>query len=372
VKPLLPYARQWIGPEDVRAVAEALRSDRLTQGPRVERFERAFARTVGARHAVAVSSGTAGLHAACRAAGLGPGDEAIVPAITFVATANAVRYTGAVPKLCDVDPETATLDVASAERLVGPRTRAILPVDYAGHPCDLQAVRRLARRHGLWVIEDAAHALGARYRGRPVGALSDLTVFSFHPVKHITTGEGGMVTTDSAVLAERMRRFRHHGIIPRPDRGGPWDYEVRELGCNYRLTDLQCALGASQLRKLGAFVRARRRLAALYRRRLAGLQGVALPVERPWARHSYHLFPIRLKADRRRVFEVLRRRRIGVQVHYIPLHHHPLYREPARRFPGAERFYRSVLSLPLFPEMRRSDVERVVDALRGALRRRSA
>jgi perosamine synthetase len=376
----LPYSRQSIDERDAREVLRTLRSDWITQGPAIDEFEARFARRVGARHAVAVSSGTAALHAACFAAGLGPGDEAVVPPITFVATANAVLYQGATPVFCDVDPETATMDPDALEERISRKTKAVLPVDFAGHPCDLRPILSLARRHDLVVIEDAAHAFGAEYRGKPVGSIADMTIFSFHPVKHLTTGEGGMITTDRDDLARRLRRFRSHGITKvageMEHHEGPWYYEMHDLGFNYRITDFQCALGSSQLRKADGFVRKRRALAALYDRALAGLGAVATPPVRPWAKHSYHLYPIRLRLDRisrtrRQVFESLRAQGLGVQVHYVPVHLQPYYR---KRFgtgkglcPAAEAFYESEISLPLFPRMTPSDVRRVEGALREAI-----
>ena len=370
----LPYSRQWITGEDVRAVSRVLRSDWITQGPAVGEFEGRFARFVGARHAVAVSSGTAALHAACAAAGLGHGDEAVVPPITFVATANAVLYCGARPVFADVEADTATMDPKAFDAAITRRTKAVLPVDFAGHPADLESIVRIARRHNLIVIEDAAHSVGALSHGRRVGTLADMTCFSFHPVKHITTGEGGLVTTDDDALASKLRMFRTHGITKDPTAltrdEGPWYYEQHVLGFNYRITDFQCALGSSQLKRAGAFVRARRALAAAYGRALEGWEDVTGAVERPWARHSYHLYPIRLAQPRRRraVFEGLRARGFGVQVHYIPVHLQPYYRRVLGTRPGmcprAEAFYAAEISLPVFPQMKPADVRRVVAALR--------
>ncbi|HEX7900452.1 MAG TPA: UDP-4-amino-4,6-dideoxy-N-acetyl-beta-L-altrosamine transaminase [Planctomycetota bacterium] len=374
----LPYSTQSIDADDVGEVARTLRSAWITQGPAVGLFEEAFARHAGARHAVAFSSGTAALHACGFAAGLGPGDEAVVPPITFVATANAVLYAGATPRFCDVEADTALIDPKALEAAVTRRTKAVLPVDFAGHPCDLAAIRRVARKHGLVVIEDAAHALGARYRGRRVGGLADLTVFSFHPVKHITTGEGGMVTTDDDAFRRRLLLFRGHGITKDPAEmsrnEGPWYYEMRELGYNYRITDFQCALGHSQLKKADGFVKTRRRRAALYDELLRDVPGVAAAVQRPWAEHSYHLYPVRVRPggpSRRAVFDALRAAGLGVQVHYIPVHLQPYYQKRLRTrrglCPRAEAFYDAEISLPLFPRMTEADVRRVVRTLKGAL-----
>ena len=375
---MLPYGRQALDEADVAAVVESLRSDWLTTGPRVAEFERRVAERVGVRHAVAVSSGTAALHAAAFAAGLGPGDEAIVPPLTFAATANAVLYQGATPVFADVLPDTLTLDPARAREQLTARTRAIVAVDFAGHPADLDELRALARTQGLALLDDAAHALGAEYRGRPVGGRADLTTFSFHPVKHVTTGEGGMVVTDDAALAERVARFRNHGITTghaERFQSGEWFYEMVDLGFNYRLTDVQCALGLSQLGKLDRFLARRAAIAARYREALGRLPGVALQTVAPDVRHAWHIFPLlldldRLAADRRAIFAALRAEGIGVNVHYIPVYWHPYYQRlgyPKGLCPVAERAYERLLTLPLFPAMEDRDVEDVVTAVRRVI-----
>lgn len=379
----LPYGRQSVDEDDVEAVVEVLRSDWLTTGPGVAAFEAAVAAEAGAAHGVAVSSGTAALHAAMHALGLGPGDEVVVPPITFAATANAARYCGARPVFADVEPGTLLLDPAAAEAAVTPRTRAIVGVDYAGQPCDWDALRDLADPRGLALVADGCHALGAALRGRPVGSLADLTVFSFHPVKHVTTGEGGMVVTDNAGLAARMRSFRNHGITTdhrQRAEQGLHHYEMRELGYNFRLTDLQCALGASQLRKLPRFLAARRATAARYGEALAKLPGVAPLDVRPGAAHAYHLYPVLLDpaawtVDRDQVFRALRAEGIGCAVHYIPVHLHPYYRALGHgpgEAPVAEAAYPRLLSLPIFPAMTPSDVEDVVAALQKVAARYAA
>ena len=371
---MLPYGRQQLDDADVAAVVECLRGDWLTTGPRVEEFEQRVAERVGVRHAVAVSSGTAALHAAVFAAGLGPGDEAVVPPLTFAATANAVLYQGATPVFADVRPDTLTLDPARVLEKLTARTRAIVAVDFAGHPADLDELRELARAHGLVLLDDAAHALGAEYRGRPVGGQADLATLSFHPVKHVTTGEGGMVVTDDAALAERARRFRNHGITTGAAerfQSGEWFYEMTDLGFNYRLTDLQCALGLSQLDKLDRFLARRASIAARYRGALGRLPGVALQAVAPDVRHAWHLFPLlldleHLAADRRAIFTALRAEGIGVNVHYIPVYWHPYYQRlgyPKGLCPVAERAYERLLTLPLFPAMEDRDVEDVVAAV---------
>jgi len=375
---LLPYGRQQLDEADVAAVVECLRGDWLTTGPRVAEFERRVAERVGVRHAVAVSSGTAALHTAAFAAGLGPGDEAVVPPLTFAATANAVLYQGATPVFADVRPDTLTLDPGRVREKLTPRTRAIVAVDFAGHPADLDELRELARARGLALLDDAAHALGAEYRGRPVGGQADLTTFSFHPVKHVTTGEGGMVVTDDAALAARAARFRNHGITTGAAerfQSGEWFYEMADLGFNYRLTDVQCALGLSQLAKLDRFLARRAAIAARYREALGSLAGVALQAVAPDVRHAWHIFPLlldleRLAADRRAIFTALRAEGIGVNVHYIPVYWHPYYQRlgyPKGLCPVAERAYERLLTLPLFPAMEDRDVEDVVTAVRRVI-----
>lgn len=372
---MIPYGRQWIDEDDVAAVLEVLRSDWLTTGPKVDEFEKAFASTVGAREAVAVSSGTAALHAAVHALGVGPGQEVIVPAITFAASANAVVFEGGTPVFADVDPETLLLDAEAAERRISPRTRAIIAVDFAGQPCDYERLRRLAARNGLSLIADACHALGATYRGENVGTLARLSTFSFHPVKHITTGEGGMVTTDQPALAHNMRMFRNHGITSdfrNREASGSWSYEMEELGFNYRLSDLQCALGVSQLKKLPGWIRRRRQIAARYDEAFSSLPGVRPLATAPGVEHAYHLYILRfvdlaIARARDSIFKSLREAGIGVNVHYRPVHLHPFYR---RRFgtregdcPAAENAIGRLLTLPLYPRMSDDDVERVIGAV---------
>ncbi len=370
----LPYGRQSIDDDDVAAVVEALRSDWLTTGPRVGAFEAAFAAFVRARHAVALANGTAALHAAMHALDLRPGDEVVVPAITFAATANAVVFCGGTPVFADVDPATLLVDAASLEARTTSRTRAIVAVDYAGQPCDYDALRELAARRGVRLMADACHALGATYRRRPVGSLAELSTFSFHPVKPITTGEGGMVTTEDRKLAARIRRFRNHGISSdhhQRAREGSWEYDMVELGFNYRLSDLHCALGLSQLRKLDRWVERRREIAGRYDAALSGLDGVAPLVRGPHRTHAYHLYVVRLEAKlarrRREIFQALRERGVGVNVHYRPVHLHSYYRQRFGTAPGlcpeAEAAYEEILTLPLFPGISDGQVDRVVAAL---------
>lgn len=386
-RPFLPYARQSVHDEDVAAVVEVLRSEYLTTGPAIPAFEGALADAVGADWAVAVSSGTAALHAACAAADLGPGDEVIVPAITFLATANCARHVGAEPVFADVHPDTGLIDVESVAARCSDRTRAIIPVHLGGASVDVPALAAIAQRRRAVIIEDAAHALGAAREGRAVGGCHDgarLAIFSFHPVKHVTTGEGGAVTGQDPDLLRRLRRIREHGIERVADRfdapsPGPWYYEMQELGHNFRMTDLQAALGRSQLSRLTWSVERRRVLARAYDRRLQGLMGVAPVVGDAWHEGcAWHLYQVLIDfgehaTTRADVMRHLREAGIGTQVHYIPLPMQPYYRrrgwDPAG-FPGACRFYERTLSLPMFPAMEDRDVERVVDALAGALQRR--
>ncbi len=372
----LPYGRQSVDEADIQAVVEVLRSDWLTTGPKVGEFEEAFASRVGAVHAVSFSSGTAALHAAAFAAGLKSGDEAITTPLTFAATANCVLYQGATPVFADVRGDTLNLDPQQVEKKISARTRAILPVDYAGHPAELTPILEIARRHNLIVIEDACHALGAEYGGRRVGSIADMTVFSFHPVKHITTGEGGMVATNDAKFAETLRRFRNHGISSdarQRQSAGQWHYEMVLLGFNYRLPDIVCALGIQQLKKLDANLARRREIAARYTAAFREIPGVIPPAVRPEANPAWHLYPIRLDlkkltVDRAEVFRALRAENIGVNVHYIPVHLHPYYRErfgyKGGEFPIAEDAYERLISLPMFHGMSDGDAEDVIRAVR--------
>ena len=374
-KELLPYGRQSISEEDIQAVADVLRSDWLTTGPKVAEFEEALAAWVGAKYAVAFSSGTAALHGAAFAAGLKPGDEAITSPVTFAATANCVLYQGARPVFADVSPDTLNLDPDRLAESITPNTRAVLPVDYAGHPADLDPILAMAERHGLTVIEDACHALGAEYQGRRSGSIAHMSVFSFHPVKHLATGEGGMVTTDRADLAESLRRFRNHGISSDARQRhafGQWHYEMVLLGFNYRLTDIACALGLSQLKKLDANLAHRREIAARYSAAFRNIAGVRVPTVRPDVNPAWHLYPIhvnppQLNTDRAHVFRALRAENIGVNVHYIPVHLHPYYRDrfgyKGGEYPVAEAAYEQLISLPMFHSMTDQDVEDVIAAL---------
>ena len=396
--PFLPYGRHDIDEEDVAAVAAVLRGDWLTGGPAVGQFEAALAERVGARYAVACSSGTAGLHLAAMAAGLGPGDKVIIPTLTFLATANAARYVGADVVFADVDATTGLLGEAefkSAMTRASGRTRAVFPVHLAGQTVDMRKMTRLAREHGLILVEDACHALGTTFldgnASFPVGACrySDMAVFSFHPVKTIAMGEGGAITTNNRGLYERLIRLRSHGMVREvaqlryadlafdADRNlNPWYYEMPEIGFNYRASDVHCALALSQLKKLDRFVSRRRELADIYDRLLAPLAPVvAVPRRVPDCNPAWHLYAVKIDfatagIERAKLMHQLRSAGIGTQVHYIPVHLQPYYRQFVNTptLPGATAYYQSVLSLPLFPSMTDADVEGVVDNLSTILR----
>jgi UDP-4-amino-4,6-dideoxy-N-acetyl-beta-L-altrosamine transaminase len=378
---MLPYGRQTIDDADIAAVVEVLRSPLLTCGPLVARFEQALAAKLGAKHASVCSSGTAALHLVYAALDIGPGDEIITTPITFSATAAAAYYVGAKVRFADVDARTGNIDPASVAALIGPRTKAIVAVHLGGLPVDLEALHALADHHGIALVEDACHALGATYHGMPIGGgRSAATVFSFHPVKHITTGEGGAIVTPNAALKRRIDRLRQHGIERDPGHmqqppAGSWSYEVQELGWNYRLSDLSCALGLAQLAKLDRFVARRRELAALYRTALAGFTGVTAPPESSDRDSAYHLFAVAIDfakfgTTRARVTEQLAASGIGTQVHYIPLYEHPLHKQrcgDVGPHPGADHYYARTLSLPMFPAMTDADVGEVVAQLHRAL-----
>ena len=369
----LPYAHQQISDDDVAAVVAALRSDWLTTGPRVPEFEAGLVAATGAKHAVAYSSGTAALHGAAAVAGLGPGDEAITSPMTFAATANCVLYCGAEPRFADVRPGSLLIDPELVAAAITPRTKALLPIDYAGHPADYAALRRVADAAPggpLVIIADASHSLWATRDGIGVGKLADMTVLSLHPAKILTTGEGGAVLTDNDEYAAKLRRFRNHGIATELAARRDWTYAMVELGYNYRLTDIGAALGSSQLTRLDAFLARRRELAAHYLARLAGHPYLDMPLVEPGTDPAWHFAFARLKLERLRVdrggvYHAMRAEGIGVNVHYIPVHMHPYYRDryPGLSFPVAEDAYDRLFTLPLFAGMTTADVDDVVEAL---------
>jgi dTDP-4-amino-4,6-dideoxygalactose transaminase len=372
----LPYHLPSIGEEEIAEVVDTLRSGWITTGPKTQQFERDFAAYVGVPDALAVSSGTAAMHLALVALGIQPGYEVIVPTYTFTATAEVVTYLGARPVLVDVDPTTCNVTAAAIERAITPKTRAVMVVHVAGLPCDMDPILEIARRHRLVVVEDAAHALPARYRGRWVGTLGDASAFSFYATKNLTTGEGGMLLTSDPEVLARSRVLALHGISrdawKRYTAAGNWYYEVLENGHKYNFTDLQASLGIHQLRKLQRFHALRIQIAERYRAGLAGLEALELPTVSPGTEHAWHLYLVRLRAgvlgiDRNTFIEELRARNIGTSVHFIPLHLHPYYRRAFGHgpgdFPDAERTYEATVSLPLYPAMGEQDVDDVIAAV---------
>lgn len=378
----LPFHVPCLGDEEIQAVTEVLRSGWITTGPRVKEFEAAFSRYTGAREAVAVNSGTAALHLSLAAIDLRAGDEVVIPTMTFAATGEVVLYCGARPVLVDCERESFNLSVDALERAITPRTRAVIPVHYGGHPCEMDQIHNVAQRHGIKVIEDAAHALPARYNDRMVGTLGDITCFSFYATKTITTGEGGMATSENEEYAERMRILSLHGISKdawkRYARDGEWRYEILEAGYKYNLTDLQAALGLVQLKKCDAMWRRRQSLAERYTNFLSRLDAYQVPGVAAHVQHAWHLFvvlvdPSVLSIHRDRVIKELTLRGIGASVHFIPLHLHPLYQQrlgyKVGQFPVAERLFDRCISLPLSPAMTDDDADRVLEALADIARR---
>lgn len=380
----IPYGKQRITKNDISAVAEVLKSNWITQGPRIAKFEKLLTKYCGAKYAVAVSSGTAALHLACLVAGLKKGDEAITTPITFVATVNSILYTGAKPVFADIDFETGNLDPLKAQKAITKKTKVVLPVHFAGLPCDMEAISKIAKSKRLIVIEDACHALGAeqRYNKRwiKIGScmFSDMAVFSFHPIKSITTGEGGAVLCNRKDLYERLLMLRNHGIIRKRQNfknkdlssACSWYYEMQLLGFNYRITDFQCALGISQLKKIEDFIEKRRRIAEKYKRYLSFNPYFDLPIEKKDVRSSWHLYPIRLKEKytglKKDIFNTLRKKGIGVQVHYLPAYLHPYYKKLGYRkglCPKGEEFYKREISIPIYPSMHSKDVAYVIKVL---------
>lgn len=356
----IPYGRQSIDEKDIKAVEEVLRSDYLTTGPKIEEFERKVAAYTGAKYAVAIANGTAALHAACYAAGIGEGDEVITTPITFAASSNCVLYCGGKPVFADIDEKTYNISPEDIERKITSATKAIIAVHFTGQPCEMEKIHNIARKHNLIVIEDAAHALGAQYKGKMVGSISDMTTFSFHPVKHITTGEGGMILTNNDKLYQRLKLFRTHGIT-RDDKlmtknDGPWYYEQLDLGFNYRITDIQCALGISQMDKLPEFLNKRKNIAARYNEAFVCNDNIQIPYQESGCDNAWHLYVIRIKNGKRKeVFEKLRKAGIGVNVHYIPVYQHPYYRNHGYKdiiCPNAEEYYKECISLPLYPGLK--------------------
>lgn len=369
----LPYGQQWIDEEDIQAVVDTLRSPFLTTGPNIERFENSVADYIGVKYAVAFSNGTAALHGACYAAGIGEGDEVITTPITFAASANCVRYMGGTVVFADIDAETYNIDPFDIKKRISAKTKAIIPVDFTGQPADLDTIMEIADKHNLVVIEDGAHSLGATYKRRKVGTQAHMTMFSFHPVKPVTTAEGGIIVTNNEEYYEKLKLFRSHGITQTTyaKEQGEWYYEMVDLGYNYRMTDIQAALGISQMSKLDAFIERRREIAMLYDEFLKDIPGIKLPFQLENTSSGWHLYSIQLDSKglyktRKEIFIEMRALNIGVHVHYIPIYWHPYYKELGYEkdiCPKAEEWYEQALTLPIFPGMTDADVEDVVNAL---------
>jgi len=371
----LPYGRQWIEDDDIEAVVKILKSDFLTTGPAILEFEEAVAHYVGAKYAVSFSNGTAALHGACFAAGIQEGDEVITTPMTFAASANCVLYQGGTPVFADIDDSTYNIDPKKIEEKITSKTKAIIPVHFTGQPAELDEIHRLAQEHNLVVIEDAAHALGASYKKKRIGGLSDMTMFSFHPVKHVTSGEGGVITTNDDVYYQKLLQFRSHGIIKdqqlMTESHGPWYYEMQSLGFNYRMTDIQAALGANQLKKIDHFLSRRKHYVSLYNEAFESRDEIRIPAQHPDGDSSWHLYIIRLqtekmKVSRKVIYEELMKENIGVNVHYIPVHKMPYYQQLGygkETYPVAEKLYEEILTLPLFPKMSVDDINDVITAV---------
>lgn len=372
----LPYGKQWIDEVDIETVVNILRGDYLTTGPSIMNFEQGIANFVGSKYAVAFSNGTAALHGAIFAAGIGKDDAVITTPITFAASANCVLYEGGTVVFADVNPKTYNINPAEIEKKITPKTKAIIPVHFTGQPAEIDEIHTLAKKYNLVVIEDAAHALGATYKGKKIGALSDMTMFSFHPVKHITTGEGGIITTNNKEYYDKLMQFRSHGITRDPalmkENHGPWYYEMQFLGYNYRMTDIQAALGSSQLTKLDGFINRRKEIVAAYNEAFVQIPQVQIPFQQQETESSWHLYVLKLNLDhltvsRKEVFEELLKLNIGVNVHYIPVHTLPYYQQLGYEkgsLPNAEKLYEEIISLPLFPLMQDQDVKDVIEAVR--------
>lgn len=377
----LPYGQQWIEDDDIEEVVKVLKSDYLTTGPKIKEFEEKFGKYVGVKYAVAISNGTAALHGASFAAGIKEGDEVITTPITFAASANCILYQGGKPIFADIDSSTYNIDPKDIEKKISSKTKAIVPVDFTGQPVNIDEINAIAKKYNLIVIEDGAHSLGAEYKGKKTGSLVDMTTFSFHPVKHITTGEGGVITTNNKELYEKLKLFRTHGItrdkkILYNKNEGSWYYEQLELGYNYRITDIQCALGISQLNKIDKFLRRRREIAEKYNEYLKDIDGIVLPYQEEYIKSSWHLYVIQLelekfKVGRREIFEALQAENIGVNVHYIPVYYHPYYQKLGYKkglCPNAEKLYERIITIPLYPKMTDKDVKDVVEALDRVLK----
>jgi UDP-4-amino-4,6-dideoxy-N-acetyl-beta-L-altrosamine transaminase len=370
----IPYGRQWIDEDDIKAVEEVLKGDWITTGPKVEEFEHKLASYVGAKHAIAVNSGTSALDIAVACLGIEPGSEVITTPFTFVASSNCLIYNNLKPVFADIEPDSFNINPNEIEKKITSKTKGILYVDYAGQPCKIKELKEIAEKHELYLIEDAAHAIGAEYKGKKVGSFADVTEFSFHPVKHITTGEGGAITTDDDGYAKKLRMLRNHGMDKsakeRFGNKAGYSYDIKILGRNYRITDFQCALGISQLGKLEKFLKQRKEIVKLYNKKLAGIEGIELPKESENCRHAWHLYTILLKKglDRDEFFTKMREKNIGVNVHYIPVYRFSYYKERfdinERGYPVTNEVFSRILTLPLFSKMKEEEVDNVVAAVK--------
>lgn len=375
----LPYGKQWIDNEDLKAVIDVLQGDFITTGPTIVNFEKAIAQYVGAKYAVAFSSGTAALHASCFAASINPNDEVITTPITFAASSNCILYCGGKPVFADVDPKTYNISPKSIDSLITDKTRAIITVDFTGQPTAYDEIMQLAKKHDLIVIDDAAHGLGATYKGKKIGSIGDMTMFSFHPVKHITTGEGGMITTNNIEYYNKLLQFRNHGITRDPQKmfikDQPWHYEMQALGYNYRMTDIQAALGLSQFKKLNTFLLKREKIAQKYNQAFEDMEEIITPFQQKDCVSSWHLYVIRLNVeklntDRTELFKALQKENIGVNVHYIPVYFHPYYQQLGYTkglCPHAEKAYEEIITLPLFPKMTEKDQKNVINGVKKVI-----
>lgn len=375
----IPYGQQWIEEDDIQAVVEVLRGDYLTTGPKINEFEKSIANYVDAQYAVAVSNGTAALHAACYAVGIGKGDEVITSPITFAASANCVLYMGAKPVFVDVDPNTYNIDVSQIKSKITNKTKAIIPVHFTGQACDMDEIIKIANDHNLAIIEDGAHALGTRYKEQMIGSIGDMTTFSFHPVKHITTGEGGAITTNNKKYYDKLCMFRTHGITRDnallTQSEGSWYYEQQFLGYNYRMTDIQAALGISRMSKIEKFLDLRRKYAKKYDQAFKCVDGIIIPQQSENTCSAWHLYIIKLELEklsmgRKVIFEELQKRNIGANVHYIPVYYHPYYQKLGYKkgeCPQAENLYEQIITLPLYPKMAESDVDYVIENVKEVI-----
>lgn len=371
---IIPYGRHCIEQDDIEAVGNALTRDYIATGPGIAEFEEAFAKYIGVKYAVALSSGTAALHACCFAIDIKQGDEVITTPNTFVASANCVLYCGGTPVFADIDPRTYNISPEEIEKHITNKTRAIIPVHFAGQPCDMDKINAIAKKHNLYVIEDAAHASGAEYNGRKIGAISDMTIFSFHPVKHITTCEGGMVTTNNVELYKKLKSFRAYCITKDPElwedkEDGPWHYEMQGLGFNYRISDVMCALGISQLKKLDKFVQRRREIAKRYNEEMKDFGHIILPYQTPGCNSSWHLYTILVKDGKRKeAYKKLKEAGIGVDVHYPPVYKHPYYQKNGYKdvkCQNAEKIYEGILSIPIFYKLTEAEQTYVIEQIAG-------